>query len=227
MGVPTPRSGLLLVCSAIPLARTIEVIDTRDPPGGKGITMRTGTGARQAPRASHARLRALIARLSAVTLVALLIWSVSGRVAASAPGSPVCRPLPKAATTDYLVGRACPPSGFAGAMGYEPVLLRTEYGWRYTKPAWAGGYCTAPLSDHAPFWNFRTACQTHDYGYDLVRYGVGDRAEADSLLYRDMMAGCAGRGAGDAIACKAVARWTHTVLVVGDATGFDPETVSA
>ncbi len=164
-------------------------------------------------------------RLGLVAVSAFLIWSVSGTVAAGALGSPVCHPTERVGTVAYLAGDACPPADFAATMGYEPVLVRTSYGWRYEKPAWAGGACSGPLSNQGMFWEFGHACRTHDYGYDLVRFGVGDRNRADALFYTDMMASCRGQSVTGIPGCRAIARWAHTVLVVGDATGFDPELV--
>jgi hypothetical protein len=63
----------------------------------------------------------------------------------------------------------------------------------------------------------------HDYGYDLVRFGIGDRGEADGLLYNDMMASCSDRGIVGAMGCRTIAGWARAVLEVGDALGFDPE----
>ncbi len=185
--------------------------------------MRTGTVAVQRPKGLRSLLRVVAVRSAVVGLMAFGMWSISGTVEAMVPGSPTCRQDPTATTQELLTGEACPPEGFAATMGYEPVLKDTPYGWRYTKPDWAGGFCSPPLTDHGPSWDFQTACQTHDYGYDLVRFGVGDRADADTLLYEDMMRTCT-RGV-DGTLCRAAARWAHTVLVVGDATGFDPEPV--
>ncbi len=183
-------------------------------------------GSIQTPAALRIRLRTWRARMGVLALVAFASWSMSERAAAETPGSTRCRQVSKAATVDYLTGIACPPTGFARTMGYEPVLVETGYGWRYTKPDWAGGACSGPLADTGPFWDFTLACRAHDYGYDLVRFGVGDRAEADRLLYRDMMMDCSAQRALGGDACRAIAHWTATTLEVGDATGFDPEPVT-
>jgi len=131
----------------------------------------------------------------------------------------------KATTVAYLTGSACPPPGFASAFGYEPDLVRTPSGWRYTRPAKADGRCNGPLNEVARTLEVFTACQAHDYGYDLVRFGVADRAEADELLYRDMMTVCSARHAIAAGECRCVAHWTKAVLRIGDATGFDPKPI--
>ncbi|HYU58710.1 MAG TPA: hypothetical protein VEO00_11770, partial [Actinomycetota bacterium] len=60
-------------------------------------------------------------------------WSVSGPAPAPTPGSAVCTRAVKATTVAYLTGSACPPPGFASAFGYEPDLVRTPSGWRYTR----------------------------------------------------------------------------------------------
>ncbi len=174
---------------------------------------------------SRSRPRRTSVRLGLIALSAFLIWSVSGTVAAGTPGSRICHVTGRAGTVAYLAGEACPPADFAATMGYEPVLVKTTYGWRYEKPAWAGGACSGPLSDQGLFWEFGDACRMHDYGYDLVRFGVGDRDKTDALFYTDMMATCRGESVTGVPGCRALARWAHTALVVGDATGFDPEPV--
>jgi hypothetical protein len=149
-------------------------------------------------------------------------WSVSGPAPEPTPGSATCRVMANATAEDYLTGVACPPVGFRDLLGYDPVLVSTSWGWRYTRPAQADGRCSGPLGAVEGVMRFDTACRTHDYGYDLVRFGLGDRHEADELLFRDMMTACAARDAVTGGGCRAFAHWTHTVLEVGDATGFDP-----
>ncbi len=167
-----------------------------------------------------------------VLVVVMATVAVMGRSAAGArplvvPGSPVCRDSANATTREYLVGRACPPDGFARAFGYRPVLLETPYGWRYTRPRSVGGGCSGPLDDVGPFWDFTVACRAHDYGYDLVRFGVADRRDADALLYHDMMSSCGLRAPIPGGACRMVADSAHAVLEVGDvAPGFEPSPVS-
>ncbi len=134
-----------------------------------------------------------------------------------------CEPRTEATTQEYLSGVACPPPGFGAKLGYEPVLVMRRQGSRYTKPPWADGHCSGPLADRGVFWNFAVACRTHDYGYDLVRFGVGDRAEADALLYRDMAESCEGQWFVGSSACRVLADSAWVVLTAGDALGFDPE----
>jgi hypothetical protein len=159
----------------------------------------------------------------------LAVAALIGRsAAASVPGTelgvPDCRVVSAATAIEFITGSACPPEGFADALGYQPVLVETAYGWRYTRPASAEGGCSGPLGDTGPFWNFADACRAHDY--DLVRMGTGDRAAADALLYRDMMQSCESRGAVAIPACKTFAESAHAVLRIGDATGFDPVPVA-
>ena len=70
---------------------------------------------------------------------------------------------------------------------------------------------------------FVSACQAHDYGYDLVRFGVGVPSKADELLYRDMKATCFRRGPVDGGAFRCLAHWTNAVLQIGDVGGFEPD----
>ncbi|HEY7477252.1 MAG TPA: hypothetical protein VIB62_03360 [Actinomycetota bacterium] len=160
-----------------------------------------------------------------VGLVVLVgVWSLAGAPVVHAGGSSVCVAGP-AVTDDYLTGRACPPEGFVELLGYRPRLILTTAGYRYEKPAGAGGSCSGPLTEDGPFWSFGDACRTHDYGYDLVRFGVGDRAAADRQLYADMLLACDGQGPGR-LACRAIAKSASATLQVGDAAGFDPEPVA-
>lgn len=170
----------------------------------------------------HARRHIAVA-LVLSSLAFVLLRSMTAAVATSAPGSPTCDPAGAASTADYLTGRACPPEGFAEALGYEPLLVETPYGWRFTKPVSAGGSCSGPIHEHGPFWDFGAACRMHDYGYDLVRLGVAERPDADRLLYRDMKASCLQIGLAERPACKVLADTANAVLTVGDAAGFDVE----
>ena len=171
-------------------------------------------------------LRRLAVLLAVAAIAALIGRSAAARIPGTERGMPDCRILSKATAVEYIAGFACPPEGFEDALGYRPVLVETAYGWRYTRPASADGGCSGPLGDTGPFWDFTAACEAHDYGYDLVRMGMGDRAEADALLYRDMMESCGGRGTVAIPACKTFAESAHAVLRIGDATGFDPVPVT-
>jgi hypothetical protein len=141
-------------------------------------------------------------------------------------GDETCEPDPIASTTDYLVGLACPPRDFVTALGYAPVLQHTATGWRYLKPASAGGACSGPLDDAGPFWDFADACRTHDYGYDLVRLGVAERPEADRLLFTDMMAACTGEAMPGRVGCRAMAQWARVTLDIGESLHMDPPPVA-
>jgi len=156
-------------------------------------------------------------------IASLLFRSTSSAIPAAIHGEETCRRLPWASTIAYETGVACPPEDFAETMGYEPVLMQTPAGWRYVRPASADGGCSGPLADEGPFWDFSGACRAHDYGYDLVRFGVGDRASADELLYRDMKHSCASNAPLGVTACKTLADSAHAVLWVGDVSpGFEP-----
>lgn len=177
---------------------------------------------RRTRRRSHAFRHPVRLLLTAIVLV-MLAKSAVARVPATMPGAPECRDLPGATTVQYETGTACPPDGFATIIGYTPVLVQTRAGWRYTRPISADGGCSDPLADEGPFWDFGDVCRAHDYGYDLVRFGIGERTEADALLYRDMKRSCAANGPVGAPACKALADSAHAVLWAGDVSpGFEP-----
>ena len=166
---------------------------------------------------------ALGARLAIRAFPLFVGWSISSPIPGPAPGSAACEPHPGATTAEYLTGVACPPLGFAEAAGYDPILIETVAGWRYVRPVWTGADCSGPLADTGPFWNFTTECGMHDYGYDLVRFGVGKRTEVDDLLYGDMLRSCGERGHGAIEGCKALAEWAHAVLEVGHLAGMEPQ----
>ena len=174
----------------------------------------------------HPYVRVLSLGCGAALFVFFLGWSLSGPAPARTPGFRVCREASKGTTEAFITGQACPPSGFSDALGYEPRLVKTPAGWRYTRPVEADGRCNGPLGGFAEP-EFEKACQAHDYGYDLVRFGVGVRAEADELLYRDMMTICFQRGPLVGGACRCLAHWTKTVLEVGDVAGMDPNPLRA
>ncbi len=175
-------------------------------------------------RVRHWR-RSVILLLTATT--AVVGRSAAGATLVAMQGTVVCRHLPNATAREYLVGLACPPSGFLSAMGYRPMLREAPYGWRYTRPPSAGGGCSGPLPDVGPFWDFTIACQAHDYGYDLVRFGVASRRDADALLYHDMMSSCGLRAPIPGGMCRTVADSAHAVLELGDvAPGFEPPPIS-
>jgi hypothetical protein len=192
------------------------------------IEVPAGTGGRSPTRQrSLSRRRSLTRRRRVALLLGattcLLARSAAGSIPAATPGERTCRDIPGATAAQYATGVACPPEGFAGRIGYAPVLVETPAGWRFTRPASADGGCSGPLPDTGPFWDFGEICRAHDYGYDLVRFGVGDRAAADELLYRDMKRACVTNGLLGRPACKALADSAHAVLWAGDvAPGFEP-----
>jgi hypothetical protein len=157
----------------------------------------------------------------------LFAKSALGSAPTATPGAPECRELHAATTLQYETGAACPPVRFDLVMGYEPVLVSTATGWRYTRPEWADGGCSGPMADEGLFWSFGDACRAHDYGYDLVRFGVGDRGAADLLLYRDMKRSCAANFAVGVSMCRTLADSAHAVLWIGDTSpGFEPKSVA-
>lgn len=185
----------------------------------------------------HAKDIGSLARRTAIggfVAVTGLGWFVPTLVGLPAPldprdvrGSSHCQPATHRTTThEYLSGIACPPEGFADVLGYRPALVKTLNGWRFTRPAWTGSKCDGPAGDRGPFWEFTVACRTHDYGYDLLRFGLGHRSDIDELLYSDMMANCDRRGFIERTGCRSVARWARAVLKAGDVLGFDPKRIA-
>lgn len=89
-----------------------------------------------------------------------------------------------ATLTDYLFGWACPPPLF----DYNPQLVKTSYGWRAIDPF--GDVCSFPAPDKGPYFDFTVPCLTHDYAYDLVKFGIGTEGEADDLFALDAFESC-------------------------------------
>ena len=176
--------------------------------------------------ARRSLLRIAMAIGAMVALVSMGDVPVSADDGSELRGAGVCRVDPTATTTQYLLGIVCPPDDFEAALGYEPILRRTAVGWRYLKPASAGGGCSGPIQDTGPFWDFADACRTHDYGYDLVRLGVGSRPNADRLLFLDMTGECRTRSLGAALGCRAIARWARVTLDIGESLRMDPAPVA-
>ena len=98
-----------------------------------------------------------------------------------------CRAMSRPTVADYLTGRACAPAGFRERFGYVPVFRRTRAGVRAMR---ANGECSW-FPDTGPWWDFQNACKTHDYGYDLIRFGaIRNRKAVDDFLRNDMKADC-------------------------------------
>ena len=134
------------------------------------------------------------------------IASAAGPVQpAPGPGShdllPAARPSLKGSTStcevmdsptmaQYLSGEACPPAGFP----YQPEAVAVSGGIRMTDPA--GSCSSGTLPAVTKDYDFRVACRTHDYGYDLLRYfdlSGGRRRAVDQFFVRDMKLNCSGR----------------------------------
>jgi hypothetical protein len=94
----------------------------------------------------------------------------------------------------FLRAEVPPPCGFED-LYYRPVPVSTLLGWRYTNTH--GDVCSQ-VPDHPYGHDFAIACQTHDYGYDLWRFGaIEDRADVDTNFHIDLMSGqCAPLGVG-------------------------------
>ena len=88
-------------------------------------------------------------------------------IAAPAPAAARNDPAATAAVEELVrTGTAAAPGDFAAVMGYTPRVAKLADGReRSINP---DGYCSVP-GEGRPF-AFDTACQAHDYGYDLLRY---------------------------------------------------------
>ena len=114
-------------------------------------------------------------------------------------GAPACSAYSDANLLRYLTGESPAPCGFADKLGYTPQQHQSDAGWRAYNP---DGACSSPLGDTGRSFNFRDACLTHDYGYDLLRYrgslGLPKdpdlMRQIDSQFGNDLHAHCRNRG---------------------------------
>lgn len=106
------------------------------------------------------------------------------------PARSACADIPDPTTDDYLSGRQCPPRGFP----YTPDVVETRHGPRALDPDTDG--CSGPLiTEDQLHFDFNRACATHDYGYDLVRWGGTplDEHDVDGYFSTDLHAACSDR----------------------------------
>ena len=113
-----------------------------------------------------------------------------------------CTQYAKPTTEDYLSGRQCPPREFP----YVPTLVDTRKGQRALDPYDDG--CSGPLiTEDQIHFDFNQACATHDYGYDLVRWGGTPLREGDvdGFFKKDLKMSCEGRRLPLKLACLSTA----------------------
>lgn len=123
-----------------------------------------------------------------------------------------CGPEQFADMSSYLTGKVRPPRCFP----YQPEIVETAAGTRAVDPF--GDGCSGPtLDDAGRYWDRRDACGMHDYGYDLLRYGVDTFREptVDGFFLKDMLADCLGRGTAE-IDCRTNAYGWRTFVRFGD-----------
>ena len=110
----------------------------------------------------------------------------------------LCKEMRRASVRQYLTAEACAPRGFEEKFGYYPVVyVAAGYqgagGIRYRNDE--GDGCSH-FESHGNNYDFLNACKTHDYGYDLLRFGPlrGSkylrRREVDRFFHDDMRASC-------------------------------------
>jgi RHS repeat-associated protein len=119
-----------------------------------------------------------------------------------------CQLLENPQVSDYLSGAACVPDEFNERMGYWPVPHTNGAGeQRLGKPQPPGDGCSGPVMSSA-----HEECLTHDYGYDLIRFGAVPESEkilVDRGLYRDILTHCGG----DAVAGVFCHAWAVDVYM--------------
>lgn len=125
------------------------------------------------------------------------------------PAQPSCTMIDRPRMVDYLTGRACPPDGFP----YQPQVVEVPGGIRMTDPE--GSCSSGSLPSSTADYDFSTACLTHDYGYDLLRYlelGGGRRRAVDQVFLQDMQLDCAGRVEEAKEHCLTAANLAHRAI---------------
>lgn len=117
------------------------------------------------------------------------------------------------------------PTGFLTWLGQRQSRLGVREGQRRasTLAGWramlTGGDHCSKAPDRGPNFNFSNACDTHDLGYELMRFfgtrGTsipGARQYVDSLFLNDMRADCHRRNLISRNVCYAAARLYYTVI---------------
>jgi hypothetical protein len=129
--------------------------------------------------------------------------------APSAGGDGACKAIESPRMSEYLNGEACPPVGFP----YEPQMVKVGEQIRMTDP---NGSCTSgPISPKGLSFDFRTACLTHDYGYDLLRHlkMTGGRRRAVDLFFLEDLTGLCAAGPDDhEIQCLRAAKLAYRAV---------------
>jgi RHS repeat-associated protein len=107
---------------------------------------------------------------------------------------PGCHELVFPTVEDWLSGRQCVPMGFfthnAAGFGYFPNIYFNGNGdQRLGKPDPPGDGCSRPV------WGPASSCYTHDYGWDLIRFGAIPPQEVfdvNQVLHDDIKSHCGG-----------------------------------
>lgn len=143
-----------------------------------------------------------------------------------------CQKKTDASLRDYTTGIACPPEGFP----YVPNVEDTQAGLRALDPYTDG--CSVPRGLRQAFsdrinsgenFDFRNACATHDYAYDLLRYWNEieepppfHARDADLQLEADSRADCDARNDWDRGLCNGRVSWYWDGVTFRTSTLGDP-----
>ncbi len=110
-------------------------------------------------------------------------------------------------------------------LAYEVSISQFVAARSVASPAdldWTSDGCSTPLpvglGDTGRSFNFRAACQRHDFGYrNATRFGVwnhDERVRIDDRFLADMKADCSGRPWTQKSTCLAWAKVYHTAVRV-------------
>ena len=154
----------------------------------------------------------MLAGVGAVGVVAAFVVAqpVAGAAVGAAGGENSAARVAVAELTGPHPGNVVLPADFAAERGYRPVVADGLL----VDP---GGACSSPVRLPA---EFRTACQAHDLGYDLLRYaddhgqplGTWARQAIDAVLEQRMQAACDDRHGLHRTGCRTMATVAGTAV---------------
>jgi len=115
-----------------------------------------------------------------------------------------CKKIKNATARQYLHGQACPPEDFYDEFGYWPERVKTPWGDRFINP---NGECSH-IKARGDYFDFKTPCLIHDYGYDLLRseilggFAWKTRQGIDRMFHDDMRSSCNFFNGGNRAKCR-------------------------
>lgn len=127
-------------------------------------------------------------------------------------------------TYDFLSQLACVPAGFLGWTGF----IWTPAGTRVVEVEGGCSYIESLHLDATVFWDFRNACLTHDYAYELIRRGILPQTReatlaVDRFFYDDLLVSCRSQTVGLQQTCENAAFYVYSAVTVRTGMQGPPE----